>query len=69
MKFLYIIGGTLLLLVGCKHESRSAQSAPAESKMVSDGTHTWFLGAATINGTNIPLSNITVRASTNQIPK
>jgi hypothetical protein len=70
MKIAYIIGCTLLLFVlGCKHETRSAQSAPAGSKTISDGGYTWTLGAATMNGTNVPLSNITVRAITNQAPK
>jgi len=64
MKIVSIIGCTLLLSVlGCKHENRSAQSAPAGSKTVSDGSFTWTLGAATMNGTNVPLSNITVRAA------
>ena len=71
MKVVYIIVCCALLLtaLGCKHEPPSAQSAPAESKMVSDGSSTWFLGGATMNGTNLPLSNITVRAVTNQAPR
>ena len=72
MKIVYIIGFTFLLsVIGCKQETRSAQSAPAESKTISDGSSTWTLGAATMNGTNVPLSNITVRvrAITNQAPK
>ena len=70
MKIVYLIGCTLLLLVsGCKRETPPAQSAPAESKKISDGNSTWTLGAATMNGTNVPLSNITVRVTTNQTPK
>ena len=70
MKIAYIIGCTLLLsILGCKHETRSTQPASAGSKTISDGSSTWTLGAATMNGTNIPLSNITVRAITNQAPK
>ena len=70
MKIVYIIGCTLLFsVVGCKRETPPAQSAPAQSKTISDGTSTWTLGAATMNGTNIPLSNITVRATTNLPPK
>jgi hypothetical protein len=70
MKIVYVIGCSLLLSVfGCKRETRSAQSAPAESKTISDGNSTWSLGAATMNGTNVPLSNIKLRASTNQVSK
>ena len=68
MQIAYIIGCTFLLpVLGCKHQGRSAQSAPV--KTVSDGGYTWYLGGATINGTNVPLSNITIRAITNQPPK
>ncbi len=70
MKTVYILGCMLLLSgFGCKPEARPAQSAPPESKIISDGTSTWVLGAAIMNGTNVPLSNITVRAITNQAPK
>ncbi len=65
-----IIGCTVLLFtVGCRHEPLPAQSAPGETKAVSDGGSTWFLGGATMNGTNVPLSNISVRAVTNQPSK
>jgi hypothetical protein len=68
MKIPYIIGCTLLLSVlGCKHDSRSAQSPPV--KTISDGGYTWYLGGAIMNGTNVPLTNLTVRAITNQAPK
>lgn len=70
MKIAYIIGCTLLLAVaGCKQETESAKSAPGGSKTISDGNATWTLGAATINGTNVPLSNITVRSITNHTSK
>lgn len=70
MKIVLIIGCTLLLAaVGCKREARPAVPQPAGSKMVSDGQATWTLGAATINGTNVPLSNISVRVITNQTAK
>jgi len=59
----------LLSVLGCKHETRPAQSAPAGSKTVSDGNYSWTLGAATRNGTNVPLTNLTIRAITNQTPK
>jgi len=70
MKLACIMGCTLLLSgLGCTQQTRSARPAPAESKTISDGGHTWTLGAATIAGTNVPLTNITVRAITNQAPK
>jgi hypothetical protein len=66
MKIAHLIGCALAFVVlGCKHEPQSAPPQPA-AKTVSDGSHTWMLGATTMNGTNVPLSDIQVRASTNQ---
>jgi hypothetical protein len=66
MKIPYVIGCTLLLSVlGCKQESPPAQPAPGVSQTVSNGGYTWTLGATTINGTNVPSSNVTVRTVTN----
>ncbi len=70
MKLVYIIGCTFFLsVIGCKREPAPAQSPPEQPKMVSDGSSTWTLGAVTMNGTNVPLSNINIRAITNQAPK
>ncbi len=70
MKIASILACALpFLLLGCKREARSAQSPPpppAQSKTVSSGGVTWHLGAATMNGTNVGLSNISIRAVTNQ---
>ena len=73
MKITYILACTLPLFVpGCKPETQTAQPQPPpaeQSKTVSDGGVTWTLGGATMNGTNVPLSNITVRAVTNRMSK
>jgi hypothetical protein len=70
MNIVNFIGCIVLFSVlGCKDEARPTQSTPPKSKTISDGSHTWSLGAATMNGTNIPLSNITIRVITNQTPK
>ena len=73
MKIAYILACTLpLFVLGCKKETQSAQPQPpppGQSKTVTDGNVTWTLGAATMNGTNVPLSNITVRATTNHMSK
>jgi len=57
-----------MVVVIDERKSRSAQPEPppvGQSKTVSDGGFTWTLGAVTMNGTNVPLSNIAIRASTN----
>jgi hypothetical protein len=73
MKISYILGCSLLLFVlGCKHGTQSDQTPPPppeQSKTITEGGVTWTLGAATINGTNVALSNITVRADTNRVSK
>jgi len=73
MKIAYILTCTLpLFVLGCKQKTPSAQPQPppqGQSKTVSDGSVTWTLGATTMNGTNVPLSNITVRAVTNRMSK
>jgi hypothetical protein len=70
MKIAYMIGCILLLSVlGCKDQTPSVQSPPADSKKFSDGSSSWNLGTVTMNGTNVPWSNITVRAMTNHPPK
>jgi uncharacterized lipoprotein YajG len=61
-----------MLVLGCSREPQVVESPsppPAESKAVSDGVATWQLGAATMNGTNIASSNITIRAVTNRAVK
>ncbi len=63
MKMAYLIALTVSFLVlGCKREG-----PPAESNTYSDGSNTWTLGAVTMNGTNVPLTNVTVRAVTNNV--
>jgi hypothetical protein len=67
MKIIRIVANTLpLLVLGCK--SAQAQPPPP-SKTLSDGGYTWNIGAATMNGTNVPLGGIKVRAITNEVPK
>ena len=70
MKMTHIFTLTLLFLVlGCKREVKSVQPPPTESKTFSDGSFTWHLGAMTQDGTNVPLSNVTIRvkAITNKV--
>ncbi len=73
MKIAYILTCTLpLVVLGCKKETPPAQTQPAppqQSKTVSDGNVTWRLGAVTMNGTNVPLSNVAIRAVTKGIGK
>jgi hypothetical protein len=71
MKITRIVAYTLLLLiVGCKHCNQPAESQPPpQSKTFSDGGYTWNIGAATMNGNNVPLSSIKVRAMTNEVSK
>lgn len=73
IRIAYILICTLpLFALGCKKDTRSTQPQTpprGESKTVSDGSVTWTLGAATMNGTNVALSNITVRTTTNNMSK
>lgn len=56
----------LFPLLGCNREPRLVQPAPVEAKTYSDGSNTWRLGAAIMNGTNVPLTNITIRVRANK---
>jgi len=55
--------------LGCKQESKPAPPTAPETKTISDGNTTWALGATRLNGTNIALTNVTIRAVTNQAPR
>ena len=66
MKMTYLLGFTLaFLMLGCKREAQPVQSPPTGFKTYADGTNTWQLGAVTVNGTNVLVTNVSVRA----IPK
>jgi ABC-type uncharacterized transport system auxiliary subunit len=61
-----------LLLMGCTHKTQPAQSQQpqTESMTVSNGGYTVKMGALIVNGTNVPMSNVTVRViqMTNVLP-
>jgi hypothetical protein len=60
MKMTCIISSILLLLVlGCKRE---AKSPPAQITTVSNGGFTFYTGKVTMNGTNVPMTNVTFTA-------
>jgi hypothetical protein len=68
MKMTHIFAITLpFLVLGCNREAPSVHPPPAESQTYSDGTNTWTLGAVTLDGTNVPLTNVTVGAVTNEV--
>jgi hypothetical protein len=54
-----------------KEPSSSSTMLPPGSKpvAVSDGSNTWFLGATTINGTNVSSTNVTVGVRTREASK
>jgi hypothetical protein len=56
-----------LLVLGCKREPASAPASQGESKTYSDGGSTWKVGAVTMNGTNVALTNVSVHALTNKV--
>lgn len=62
MKISYLIlFAFALLILGCVRETKSSQASPGKSMTVSNGDFTWKLGTLMINGTNVPMSNITVQ--------
>jgi nitrous oxide reductase accessory protein NosL len=74
MKNGIIIGvmAATILLAGCGKKSPvSSPTPPPDRKPVtlSDGSNTWYLGAMTINGTNVPATNITIRVKPSEVSK
>ena len=74
MKNAIIIGvmSATIVMVGCSKEpSDSSTTLPPGSKAVavSDGSSTWFLGATTINGTNVSATNVTIGVRTREASK
>lgn len=63
--------GSLLVLIRSHNASGTHTSPPPESKAtaVSNGDFTFYLGTTTINGTNMPASNIVVKVMTDEAPK
>jgi hypothetical protein len=61
-----------IVMVGCSKEpSSSSTTLPPGSKpvAVSDGSNTFYLGATTINGTNISATNVTIGVRTREATK
>ena len=52
---------SLLLALGCKRE---AKSPSAQFTTVSNAGFTFYMGPVTMNGTNVPMSNVTVKVLT-----
>jgi hypothetical protein len=61
--FLFIHGRTVHVA------SLGANIGTTNGTLFSDGGHTWNIGAVIINGTNVPLNGIKVRAITNEVSK
>jgi hypothetical protein len=59
-----LLVGVSLLVWPRSHGAKNPQSPPPGSKPTrySDGGSDWYLGAVAANGTNVPLSNVTIRA-------
>ena len=61
-----------IVMVGCSKEpsSNSTTLRPGSKRVaVSDGSNTWFLGATTINGTNVSATNVTIGVRTREASK
>lgn len=74
MNIALIIGlwSIIVAMIGCSKEpSNSSTTLPPGGKAaaVSEGSNTWFLGATTINGTNVSGSNATIRVRTREASK
>lgn len=66
--FVGVMAATVLL-VGCAKKSLSSSATPpsgSKAVALSDGSNTWFLGAMTMNGTNVSGTNITIRVRTGE---
>ncbi len=66
MKTAIVVGvmAATVLMVGCaKKALNGSVTAPSGSKPAafSDGSNTWYLGGLTINGTNVPSTNVAIR--------
>jgi nitrous oxide reductase accessory protein NosL len=74
MKDTIIIGvmAATIMMAGCGKKSASSSTAPppgSKPVALSDGSNTWYLGGMTINGTNVPATNITIRVKTPEVSK
>ena len=74
MKNAIIIGvmAATILMAGCGKKSPSISTTPppgSKPVALSDGSNTWYLGAMTINGTNVPATNITIRVKPSEVSK
>ena len=74
MKNSIIIGvmSATIVIVGCSKEpSSSSTTLPPGSKpvAVSDASNTFYLGATTINGTNVSATNVTIGLRTREASK
>ena len=61
-----------IVIVGCSKEpSSSSTTLPPGSKpvAVSAGSNTFYLGATTINGTNVSATNVTIGLRTREASK
>jgi hypothetical protein len=69
--FIGVMSATIVM-VGCsKKPSSSSTTLPPGSKpvAVSDGSNTFYLGATTINGTNVSATNVTIGVRTRESSK
>ena len=74
MKNAIIIGvmSATIVMVGCSKEpSSNSTKLPPGSKpvAVSGGSNTFYLGATTINGTNVSATNVTIGVRTREASK
>ncbi len=68
MKATYAIScAALILVLGCKRE---AKSPAAQATKVTNGDFTFYVGSVAVNGSNVPMSNVTFRVvtDTNNLP-
>jgi hypothetical protein len=61
-----------ILMVGCGAKPSSSSTTPppgSKPVAISDGSNTWYVGGVTINGTNVPATNVTIRVKTSEDSK
>ena len=74
MKNTVIIGAmaATVLIVGCGKKSPGSSTTPPPGRKpvaLSDGSNTWYLGGMTLDGTNVPATNVTIRVKTSEVSK
>jgi hypothetical protein len=58
-------------MIGCSKGPSSGSTPPpgTNAVAVSDGSNTWFMGVTRVDGTNVSVTNVTIRVRTPEASK